>query len=580
MVNAIDFGGRPFHFIGIGGIGMSAIAHILVEQKLPVSGSDVNLNHITQRLHQKGVRIFSSQDAANLETFHSVYASHHHHSSKSYPVNNTAALNSRESSQQSVSLDSLESDRAFYPTPSSSNGTTGTTTSKCGHPAIATAQLPQVVCSTAINISNPEYRAALDLGCPIFHRSDVLAALLQHHDKSIAVGGTHGKTTTSSLIAYMLLQARLDPTIVVGGEVDAWGGNARLGQGDYLVAEADESDGSLVKFFPHIGIVTNIELDHPDHYNSLDEIVTIFKQFQEQSTVLIGCLDCPTLRKTLTPDISYALNEAIGADYTVRNVAFNTNQTCATVYERGTPLGTLTLRLLGRHNLSNALAAVAVGRYLNLPFETIAASLATFGGAHRRFEQRGQVANITFLDDYAHHPSELKATLSAARTQASMGRSMNESLDSSTTAPTGDLLNGTGTPSGNGMGDRHSINPNRIIAVFQPHRYSRTVTFLEDFAQAFDDADVVVLTDIYSAGEQNRTGISGKHVAEAIAQYHNRVIYKPTLPEVEVFLKDALESGDLVLFLGAGNINKIIPDLLNFYRQKEAQMVQSSVYGS
>jgi UDP-N-acetylmuramate--alanine ligase len=366
----------------------------------------------------------------------------------------------------------------------------------------------------------------------------------------------------------------------VGGEVDAWGGNARLGQGDSLVAEADESDGSLVKFSPHIGIVTNIELDHPDHYNSLDEIVAIFKQFQDQSTVLIGCLDCPTLRKTLKPGISYALDASLEADYTVQNVAFKTNQTCATVYEHGKSLGTLALRLLGRHNLSNALAAVAVGRYLNLPFETIAASLASFGGAHRRFEHRGQVANITFLDDYAHHPSELKATLSAARAQASMGGLMNEPLDSSLTARRSDLLDEKEAVSCNGVGDRHDTSRSRIVAVFQPHRYSRTVTFLEDFAQAFDDADVVVLTDIYSAGEQNTTGISGQQVAEAIAQYHNRVIYKPTLPEVEVFLKDTLESGDLVLFLGAGNINKIIPDLLEFYRQKEDQMVQSSVYGS
>ncbi len=566
MVNAIDFGGRPFHFIGIGGIGMSAIAHILIERQLPVSGSDVHLNHITQRLHQKGVRIFSRQDAANLAPFHASSLS-------PQPLSSGCGDSSRANSAHSFDSQSAQFMRSHQPAPGASNDKE--------YPSI-TAQPPQVVCSTAIDISNPEYRAALELGCPIFHRSDVLAALIHQYDTSIAVGGTHGKTTTSSLIAYMLLQAGLDPTIVVGGEVNAWAGNARLGKGSCLVAEADESDGSLVKFSPHIGVVTNIELDHPDHYSSLDEVVSIFKQFQAQSDVLIGCLDCPTIHKTLKPAISYALDTSLGADYTAQDVAFNTNQTCATVYERGEPLGALTLGLLGCHNLSNALAAVAVGRHLGVPFETIAMSLASFKGARRRFEQRGHFANITFLDDYAHHPSELKATLRAARIQVAASRSENKPMDSSVTESVGGLLDldKVGAMASNGKRDRPPTGCKRIFAVFQPHRYSRTTTFLNEFAQSFNDADVVVLTDIYSAGEQNKLGISGRQVAEAIAQHHNRVIYKPTLPEVEVFLKDALESGDLVLFLGAGNINKIIPDLLDFYRQKEDQMVQSSVYGS
>ncbi|MEM7769374.1 MAG: UDP-N-acetylmuramate--L-alanine ligase [Cyanobacteria bacterium P01_A01_bin.37] len=489
MGNAVvDFSGRPFHFIGIGGIGMSAIAHILAEKNVPVSGSDVKLNHITQRLSDRGVRVFMQQDASNLSTF----------------------ATDQPSSKQSASF------------------------------------LPQVVCSTAIDPSNVEYRAALDLGCPVFHRSDVLAALLQGYT-SIAVGGTHGKTTTSSLIAYLLLEAGMDPTIVVGGEVDAWNGNARLGHGTYLVAEADESDGSLVKFAPHIGIVTNIELDHPDHYESLDEVITIFQRFRSQSDVFIGCVDCPTLRNQFKIDISYGLDESTQADYTVTDLRFHADQTCAMVCEHGQPLGTLKLRLLGRHNLSNALAAVAVGRYVGIPFQKIASILATFDGAHRRFEKRGCYSDITFLDDYAHHPSELKATLTAARTQASVVQS----------------------------GDRK-----RIVAVFQPHRYSRTATFLEDFAQSFNEADLIVISDIYSAGEQKTYGMSGRVVAEAIAQHHPHVIYRPTLTDVEIFLKDALKSGDLVLFLGAGNLNKVIPDLLDFYRQKQDQVLQSSVYGS
>jgi UDP-N-acetylmuramate--alanine ligase len=480
---AVDFSGKPFHFIGIGGIGMSAIAHILREKDLPVSGSDLKLNHITQRLSGQGVRVFSQQAESNLSTF----------------------------------IDGTSVD---------------------GHDRTS---LPQVVCSTAIDASNVEYRTAIDLGCPIFHRSDVLAALIQEFS-SIAVGGTHGKTTTSSLIAYMLLEAGLDPTIVVGGEVDAWQGNARLGQGKYLVAEADESDGSLVKFSPHIGIVTNIELDHPDHYQSLDDVIDIFQTFRQNSTVFIGCLDCPILRTQFDLDLSYALDASVQADYTVADVAFHADHTTAMVYERGECLGELTLRLLGRHNLSNALAAIAVGRYLGLSFEAISAALATFDGAHRRFEYRGCYSDITFLDDYAHHPSEIKATLAAARMQASVVES----------------------------GDRK-----RIVAVFQPHRYSRTAHFLNDFAQSFQSADLVVISDIYSAGEQNIYDMNGQQLADAIAQHHSSVVYQPTLDNIEGFLKVNLQPGDLVLFLGAGNLNKVIPDLLDFYRQKQDQVVQS-----
>lgn len=527
MVKAVDFSGRPFHFIGIGGIGMSAIAHILIERGFLVSGSDMKLNHITQRLSSSGARVFMNQDASNLSTFavpHSSSPGHHPTGqSVSAPTGVPVLMNDSEVAREYATVESITGDHA---SPSRS--------------------LPQVVCSTAIDRSNVEYCAALELGCPVFHRSDLLAALIQDYS-SIAVAGTHGKTTTSSLIAYLLLKAGLDPTILVGGEVKAWDGNARLGHGPYLVAEADESDGSLVKFSPHIGIVTNVELDHPDHYSSLDELVEIFRQFRDQSEVFIGNLDCPTLRESFLPDISYALDESIEADYTIRDPLFHANSTSAIVYERGKQLGTLTLQLLGRHNLSNALAAVAVGRYVEIPFHQIASILSTFEGARRRLERRGNYANITFLDDYAHHPSELKATLMAARVQASV----------------------------NDLGDRK-----RIIAVFQPHRYSRTSAFLDEFAQSFHDADVVVISDIYSAGEKNSSGISGQHVAEAIAQCHSNVVYQPSLSDVEIFLKDALESGDLVLFLGAGNINKIIPDLLDFYRQKEDQVLQSSVYGS
>jgi UDP-N-acetylmuramate--alanine ligase len=476
MKDTVEFGGRPFHFIGIGGIGMSALAYVLAKRHLPVSGSDLRQNHITRRLESIGTHIFGKQEASNLEFFRP-----HSHPSE-------------------VTLNTQEELSAFKK-----------------------AKLPQVVCSTAINTTNLEYKAALELGCPIFHRSDVLAALITQYN-SIAVAGTHGKTTTSSMIGYMLLEAGLDPTILVGGEVNAWEGNARLGQSQYLVAEADESDGSLVKHSPEIGIITNIELDHPDHYDTLEEVVETFQTFAKGCKTLVGSIDCTTVRDRLQPGISYSLNPDTGADYTVTNVDYKADGTTALVWERGKALGVLRLRLLSKHNLSNALAAVAVGRILGLEFGEIAKGLATFEGARRRFEFRGEANGITFIDDYAHHPSEIRATLAAARLQARVGQ--------------------------------------RVVAIFQPHRYSRTLTFLEEFAQSFSHADLVVLTDIYSAGEPNLGQVSGEKLASEVAKEHSHVTYQPTLTSVCEYLQQTLHCGDLALFLGAGNINQVIPEVM------------------
>lgn len=509
MLNSVDFSGRPFHFIGIGGIGMSALAYVLAKRKLPVSGSDIRLTHITQRLQEQGAHIFWSQDAANLEFFHPIT----NLTADILPtaICSTAKTSSPESISASLSKGSLLAEQQKSVT------------------------LPQVVCSTAINPENSEYRAALDLGCPIFHRSDILAALIQQH-QSIAVAGTHGKTTTSSLIGYMLLQAGLDPTVVVGGEVNAWQGNARVGESPYLVAEADESDGSLVKFAAEVGVVTNIELDHPDHYSNLDEVIATFKTFAQRCRTLVGCIDCATVKEALQPMISYSLNPDVGADYAVDQVTYSFNGTTACVLERGQVLGQLKVQLLGRHNLSNSLAAVAVGRLLGLDFGAIASAIATFEGARRRFEYRGEYNSILFVDDYAHHPSEIQATLAAARLQA----------------------NGSSTSS-----------PRRVVAVFQPHRYSRTLTFLEGFSQSFTDADLVVVTDIYSAGEPDSGEINGQKLAEAIAAHHPQVKYQSSLQVVYESLTEVLVPGDLVLFLGAGNLNQIIPDLMTYYQRMD-----------
>jgi UDP-N-acetylmuramate--alanine ligase len=460
MGNSIDFSGRPIHFIGIGGIGMSGLAYVLARRGLPVSGSDLRSTNITQKLADEGAHIFLGQDPTNLEYFR---------------------------------------DR-------------GT---------------PQIICSTAINKSNRELAAALEQGYPIFHRSDVLAALIGEYT-SIGVAGTHGKTTTSSEIGHMLVMAGVDPTIVVGGEVSTWDGNARVGKGEYFVAEVDESDGSIVKHAPKIGIITNIELDHTDHYKSLDQTIETFITFRDRCQVTIGSIDCEIVREKIQPTISYSVEPGRVANYTADNINYHAAGTSARIYENGNLLGTLELGVLGKHNLSNALASIAVGRNIGLDFGTIAAGLATFGGAKRRFELRGYQHDIAFIDDYAHHPSEILVTLTAARLRVGTDR--------------------------------------RVVAVFQPHRYSRTWEFLAEFAQSFKDADLVVITDIYSAGEADTGIVNSEKLVAEIGRYHQQVCYQPTLADVAKFLEQSLRSSDICMFLGAGNLNQIVPDVVDFYR--------------
>lgn len=475
MGNVIDFGGRPIHFIGIGGIGMSGLAYVLARRGLPVSGSDIRSTNITQKLEAKGAHIFLTQTASNLDYFQD-------------------------------------------------------------HPSGYST--PQIICSTAIGSTNGELAAALALGCPIFHRSDVLAKLISEY-ASIGVAGTHGKTTTSSMIGYMLVAAGVDPTIVVGGEVAAWDGNARVGKSEYFVAEVDESDGSIVKHSPKMGIITNIELDHPDHYKNLDEVISVFTTFKQQCQITIGSADCGIVREQIKPTISYSVEAGQAADYTVTNINYHSAGTSAQVYEYGQLLGTLELGVLGKHNLSNALAVVAVGRKIGLDFLAIASGLASFNGAKRRFELRGYQNHITFIDDYAHHPSEILVTLSAARLRVGSER--------------------------------------RVVAIFQPHRYSRTLEFLAEFAQSFKDADLVVITDIYSAGESDTGAISGEQVVAAIGHYHPQVCHQPTLEAVSKYLTQNLQQGDICLFLGAGNLNQVIPRILDFYQPTHTKQPENVV---
>lgn len=470
MPNQIELTGKPFHFIGVGGIGMSGLAYVLAQRHLPVSGSDLRSSNITQRLANAGVEIFEGHDATNLSKFTAPHS-----------------LNS--------------------------------------------SLTPQIVCSTAINPANPEYKVAKEENWQIYHRSELLAALMQQY-QAIAVAGTHGKTTTSSAIGHMLVEAGLDPTIVVGGEVESWQGNARIGKSEYFVAEADESDKSLTRLSAKIGVVTNIELDHPDHYESLEEVIETFLTFEQQCEITIGCIDCPIVRDRLQSNITYSLNPDTDADYVADEIIYEAAGTSARIWEKGKVLGRLKLQLLGEHNLNNALAAVAVGRSIGLEFEQIAGGLATFSGAKRRFEIKGEFGGIRFVDDYAHHPSEILVTLNAARLQVS--------------------------PSG------------RLVAIFQPHRYSRTLTFLSEFARAFVEADLVVLTDIYSAGETNNWDISGQKLAEEVAKHNQIVEYSSSLAAVTQLLEKTLKTGDLAIFLGAGNLNQIIPEVMDRFQKNEA----------
>lgn len=454
MGDSLDPDQRSYHFVGIGGVGMSALAYILAQQGYQVSGSDLAPNSRTRRLQSLGVQFTE------------------------------------------------------------------------GHAADHLIGTPQVVYSSAIQSNNPEIAAALGKGLRVYHRSTLLAQLFSER-VSIGVAGTHGKTTTSSMIGYLLLRAGLDPTLIIGGEVDAWGGNARLGTGDHLVAEVDESDGSLVKLHPSIAVITNIELDHPDHYTSLEQVIEAFQHYARQSQILVASLDCQNVTDHLSPTLGYSIQDHPSASYCAREIRYQSAGTQAQIWERGQVLGELNLKVLGAHNLSNALAAVAVGRYLGMDFAVIATALGEFVGAHRRFERKGEVGDVVFIDDYAHHPSEIQATLSSARLQ---GR--------------------------------------RVIAVFQPHRHSRLASLFEGFSRAFDLADQVVITRTYGAGEPELGQVNGLELAAAIAQIHRWVCYVPLLMDLPERLATLLQPGDLVLFLGAGDLNERILPTMEAYARR------------
>ncbi len=389
-----------------------------------------------------------------------------------------------------------------------------------GHKAENVKDAQVVVASSAIQADNVEVLAAREKAIPVIPRAEMLAELMRMK-YGIAIAGTHGKTTTTSLVATVLAGGGLDPTVVIGGRIKSLSGLAKLGRSEFLVAEADESDGSFLKLSPTFAVVTTLDEEHMDHFKTLENIKNAFLTFINKVPFFgasILCLDDPNIQ-SLIPKmekryITYGLTTQ--ADYTARNISVEGLQSFFTVYHQGKELGRINSGALGRHNVLNTLAAVAVGMELNLEFSNIAESLKTFTGVQRRFEIVHQSDSLTLVDDYGHHPVELQATLKTAK----------------------------------------EVWPDqKLIAVFQPHRYSRTQTQLKQFCSAFNDADHLIVLDIYPAGESPIPGVHARLIAEGAKEFgHKHVEYIESRSEVVPALRRLLSPGDVVITLGAGDV--------------------------
>ncbi len=448
---------KRVHFVGIGGIGMSGIARLLLSLGFEVSGSDIKRSEITKALERQGARIVYAHRPENVEG----------------------------------------------------------------------AEV--VVYSSAIRPDNPELLRAKELGLRVIPRAQMLVEIMDLHRYNIAVAGAHGKTTTSSMIAAVLTHAGLKPTVAVGGKLNGFNENAWLGKRDYLVAEADESDGSFLRMNPWLAVVTNIDAEHLDFYPDLEAVKEAFENFFKRVVpegALVICLDNPSLedlyRKGLPRRVcTYGFHPQAR----VRGILIEEGPAARfEVHWQGKPLGEVRLSLPGRHNVQNALAAVAVGLELGLPFEEIARGLARFTGVRRRLEVKGDIGGILVLDDYAHHPTEIKATLQALKA---------------------------------------AYPARRLVILFQPHRYTRTKALFEDFVSAFDLADVLMLTEIYPASETPIPGVTGERLAAALKKRREGETYFAETKEVLLArVLSILEPGDVVVSMGAGDIYRVTEALI------------------
>lgn len=414
---------------------------------------------------------------------------------------------------------------------------------KIGHKSENVGDADIVVLSSAIPEKNVEVVYAKKKNIPILLRAQMLARICEGK-KSVAVAGTHGKTTTTSMISRMMDACGLDPTCLIGGELNDIGSNAKCGSSDYVVVEADESDGSFLYLNPQIIVLTNVEADHLDYYGDLDHIEDVFLKFlnkTEKDGLVISCGDYENLsRITVSADrkcVTYGLDEK--NDFHAGNISFEAFSCTFDVYNKGKLLGRVSLSVPGIHNVYNALAAYALGISLDVPFSELAQCLKSFSGVQRRFQVLGEVSDITIIDDYAHHPTELKATLEAAK-KGSWGR---------------------------------------VVCIFQPHRFSRTKALGTSFKDAFDSADLAVVTDVYAAGEQPVPGVTGKLLVDAILQRNPRkpVAYLPKKSDILEFLASEVREGDLVLTAGAGDIWAVGEGLLNMLKTDFARVDRDDV---
>jgi UDP-N-acetylmuramate--alanine ligase len=386
-----------------------------------------------------------------------------------------------------------------------------------------------VVTSTAIGADNPEVLEARDLGIPVIGRADMLAELMRVK-YGVAIAGSHGKTTTTSLVATVLRAGGLDPTVMVGGKMTSLGGGARLGEGDLMIAEADESDGTFLRLNPTIAVVTNIDPEHLDYWGNHKALLDAFVEFVNRIPfygLSVLCLDHHHVQSILPRvegrHVTYGVSPQ--ADYSVRGVKHRGLETSFNAYRRGEPLGGFTLRMPGAHNVLNCLATIAVAEELSVPRDVTKEALATFDGVGRRFTVVGTVAGVTLIDDYAHHPAEIKATLNAARSA-------------------------------------FPVETHRIIGVFQPHRYSRTRDLFDEFARSFNKTDRLFVTNIYRAGEEPIEGVNSERLVEAIEGYgHQGVEFCADKQDVAARIAAIVQEGDVVVSLGAGDINRILVQL-------------------
>ncbi len=463
MIGALFRRVKDVHFVGIGGVGMSGLAEILLALDFRVSGSDMKESATTQRLKEHGAVVWEGHDGKRLE------------------------------------------------------------------------RADVVVYSSAVTQDNPELVAARERRIPIIPRAEMLAELMRMQT-SIAVAGMHGKTTTTSMIASIFYAAELDPTVVIGGKLDSLGGSgAKLGHGDLLVAEADESDRSFLKLHPTIALITNLDLEHMDCYSSMEEIQETFLEFINHLPFYgyaVVCLDDPEVQKIIPLIEKRFITYGTSSQATIHGhkPEFIDGASVFTVHKEDELLGEIRLPMPGIHNVLDALAAVTIADIFEIPFEVTQSALNTFPGVQRRFTLRGTAGGVPVYDDYGHHPTEIKAVLEAAR----------------------DVISG------------------RLAVLFQPHRFTRTQALFEEFLTAFMDSDLLYVMDIYPASEKPIEGVTSEALCEGIkSRGHKKVTYVPNRDAIPSVISNELEPGDAVITLGAGNVTNMGPMILDALRTKE-----------